>query len=88
MANPLAVARVKTDSLPLIPSKKALEQFLTGKDKLAEVLLCSILAKGHVLFERHPWRRKNDVGKGAFALARLSMARVSVHEVIFFLPTF
>jgi len=76
MANPLAVARVKTDSSTLDPIKKALEQFLTGKDKLAEVLLCSILAKGTFFFEDIPGVGKRRWQRGFPHWLGLSMARV------------
>jgi len=56
--------------------KKELEKFLHGKEKLAEAILCSVLAEGHLLFEDIPGVGKTTLIKALSQWLGLSMTRI------------
>lgn len=63
-----------TDSLSDV--KKELESFLHGKEKLAEAILCAVLAEGHLLFEDIPGVGKTTLIKALSQWLGLSMTRI------------
>src|SRR5688572_24946340 len=75
MANVLPFSRQETDP-SLEPVKTALSQFLQGKDKLTEAILCAILAQGHILLEDIPGVGKTTLIKALSQWLGLSMARI------------
>ena len=75
MANVLKLTRTENSS-SLTPLREALTQFLHGKDKITESILCALLAEGHLLFEDIPGVGKTTLIKALSQWLGLSMARV------------
>ncbi len=75
MANVLAFSK-QDSTASLNPLKDALTDFLQGKDKVTEAILCALLAEGHLLFEDIPGVGKTTLIKALSQWLGLSMARI------------
>lgn len=75
MANVLKMTRPE-GTLSLTPLREALTQFLHGKEKVTESILCALLAEGHLLFEDIPGVGKTTLIKALSQWLGLSMARI------------
>ena len=69
-------SEIQSASLPVDALRRTLNEVLFGQSELIELVLCGVIARGHVLLEGLPGLGKTELVKGLSKALNLTTRRV------------
>ncbi|HAL71763.1 MAG TPA: AAA family ATPase, partial [Verrucomicrobiales bacterium] len=77
MSDPYAIdAELQSATKPIAALRQALNEVLFGQSELIDLVLCGVIARGHVLLEGLPGLGKTELVKGLSKALNLTTRRV------------